>query len=91
VVSPHNIYAFWREDAAGRDVVLSLAIPQETLARHFRETRRLHVFRCHYCASWRPDLPISVSYGPPKPLPDLLWDWRHFGLEAAPALVPADE
>jgi hypothetical protein len=90
IVSPHNAYAFWRHDAAGRDVVLSVGIREEVLARHFRETRRLHVFRCEHCASWRPDLPISVSYGPPKPLPDLLWDWRHFGLERAPALVADD-
>jgi hypothetical protein len=31
-------------------------------------------------------MPISVSYGPSRPLGELLAEWRHFGLDPAPAL-----
>lgn len=86
VVSPHNAYYFWRRDAAGRDVVISLAIESDVLARYFAETRQIGMFRCEYCASWRPDLPIFVSYGPTRPLEELLTDWRYFGIEPAPDL-----
>jgi hypothetical protein len=86
VVAPHNAYYFWRQDAVGRDVVVSTAIGSETLARHFATTRVLDVFRCQYCVSLRSDMPISVSYGPSRPLGELLAEWRHFGLDPAPAL-----
>ena len=88
VVSPHNAYYFWRHDAAGRDVVLSLHIESDVLARYFAETRRVGTFRCDQCANWRPDMPISVSYGPSKPIEDLLSDWRYFGLSPSPKLRP---
>ena len=88
VVSPHNAYYFWRQDAVGRDVVLSVLVEPEVLALHFAETRRLGIFRCEHCASWRPDIPIHVSYGPAKSLEDLLADWRYFGLEPSPQLRP---
>ena len=90
VVSPHNAYWFWREDAAGRDVVISVAIAPEVLARYFKETRLLGVFRCEYCAIFRPDMPIQVSTGPVRPLVELLSEWRYFSIEAAPALLVMD-
>jgi hypothetical protein len=65
---------------------VSTAIAPETLARSFATTRVLDVFRCQYCVSLRSDLPISVSYGPSRPLEELLAEWRHFGLDPAPAL-----
>jgi hypothetical protein len=88
VVSPHNAYYFWRHEAAGRDVALSLHIEPDVLARYFAETRRVGTFRCDQCANWRPDMPISVSYGPSKPIEDLLSDWRYFGLSPSPKLRP---
>jgi len=86
VVSPHNAYWFWREDAAGRDVALSVAVESEVLSRFFAETRELDIFRCEHCAIFRPDLPILVSTGPVRRLEELLTGWRHFSIEAAPGL-----
>ncbi len=87
VVAPHNAYWFWREEAAGRDVVLSVGVADEVLERWFADSRRLAVFECEYCAVFRPDLPIHVSTGPVRPLPDLLTEWRHFSIQPAPALM----
>jgi hypothetical protein len=87
VVSPHNAYYFWREDAAERDVVVSAAIENDVVARYFGTTRGLDLFRCRYCVSLRSNLPISVSYAPQRPLVELLAEWRHFGLDAAPSLL----
>jgi len=86
VVAPHNAYWFWREDAAGHDVVLAVAIPADVLARDFAETRELGVFRCQYCTRFRRDLPIVLATGPVRPLEALLFEWRHFSIEAAPRL-----
>jgi 4-amino-4-deoxy-L-arabinose transferase-like glycosyltransferase len=86
VVSPHNAYWFWREDAAGHDVVISLAVEPEALSRYFGETRLLGTFRCQYCASFRPDIRIRVSKRPVRPLVELLTGWRHFSILPAPAL-----
>jgi 4-amino-4-deoxy-L-arabinose transferase-like glycosyltransferase len=86
VVAPHNAYWFWREEAAGSDRVLAVAIPAEVLSRYFTETRELGAFRCEYCTSFRPDLPIVLASGPVRPLEDLLGEWRHFSIEAAPRL-----
>jgi hypothetical protein len=87
VVSPHNAYYFWRGEAAGRDVVVSVAVAEAALARDFAETRRLATFRCRHCAHFRPDLAIALSTGPRRPLEELLAEWRHFGRTACPALV----
>ena len=86
VVAPHNAYWFWRDEAAGRDVVLAVAIPPELLSPHFTETRELGVLPCESCTGLRPDLPIVVATGPVRPLEDLLSEWRHFGIEASPHL-----
>jgi hypothetical protein len=87
VVSPHNAYWFWREEAAGRDVALSVAIGPEVLSQSFAETRALGVSRCEPCPGFRRDLPIFVSTGPIRPIEELLAEWRHFSIEAAPALL----
>jgi hypothetical protein len=86
VVAPHNAYWFWRDDAAGRDVVLAVAIPPEVLARYFAETREVGEFRCEYCATFGPGLPIVVASRPLRPLEDLLSEWRHFSIESSPQL-----
>jgi hypothetical protein len=86
VVAPHNAYWFWREEAAGRDVVLSVAIPADVLSRYFLETREVDVFRCEYCASFRPDLPIVLATGPLRPLEEQLSEWRYFNIEPPPQL-----
>jgi 4-amino-4-deoxy-L-arabinose transferase-like glycosyltransferase len=86
VVAPHNAYWFWRHEGAGRDVVLSVAIPADVLARSFGETRELGAFRCAYCTSFRPDLPIVLASRPVRPLEALLTEWRHFSIEATPHL-----
>ncbi len=86
VVAPHNAYWFWREEAAGSDRVLAVAIPAEVLSRYFTETRELGAFRCEYCTSFRPDLPIVLASRPVRPLEELLSEWRHFSIEAAPRL-----
>jgi 4-amino-4-deoxy-L-arabinose transferase-like glycosyltransferase len=88
VVSPHNAYWFWRSDAAGRDVVLSVAVPEEVLSRYFAETREVAVFRCEYCTSFRPDLTLLVGKGPVRPVEELLTGWRHFGILPSPHLRP---
>jgi hypothetical protein len=87
VVAPHNAYWFWRADAAGRDVVVSVAIEPEVLPRYFGETRLLGVFRCRHCTVFRPDMPIQLSKRPVRPLADLLIEWRFFSIQAAPALL----
>jgi hypothetical protein len=87
VVAPHNAYWFWREEAAGRDVVLSVAIPSDVLDRYFAETRELGVFRCGHCNSFRRDLPIVLAGGPVRPLVNLLAEWRYFSIEPVPQLT----
>jgi 4-amino-4-deoxy-L-arabinose transferase-like glycosyltransferase len=87
VVAPHNAYWFWRAEAAGRDVVLGVAIPSDVLSGYFLETRELGFFRCEVCASSRPDLPIVLATRPIRPLEELFSEWRHFGIEASPRLT----
>lgn len=86
VVSPHNAYWLWREEAAGRDVAVSIGIPAEALRRWFGEVRRVGAYRCRVCTRWRGDAPVLVATGPQRPLVELLEEWRHFGLLPAPAL-----
>jgi hypothetical protein len=56
------------------------------LAGYFAETRELGSFRCEHCTSFRRDLPIVLATGPVRPLEALLFEWRHFSIEAAPHL-----
>lgn len=88
VVAPHNAYWFWREDAVGRHVVLAVAIPAEVLSPYFSETRELSVFHCEYCTAFSRDLPLVLARGPIRPLEELLYEWRYFGIEASPHLRP---
>jgi len=87
VMSPHNAYFFWREDAAGCDVALTVGIEADVLSRYFTNTRALGCFRCEYCANFRLDLPIQVAYTTMRPLEELLLEWRHFARLPAPALM----
>jgi len=48
--------------------------------------RDLGVFRCEYCAVFRPDLPIRVSTAPARPIEVLLAEWRDFGILPAKTL-----
>jgi 4-amino-4-deoxy-L-arabinose transferase-like glycosyltransferase len=84
VVAPHNAYWFWRGEAAGRDVVVTVGVEQDTLVRYFAHRRLLGTFRCRYCAIFRPDLPIYVATGPVRPLIDVLGESRYFSIQAAP-------
>jgi hypothetical protein len=86
VVAPHNAYWFWRADAAGRDVVLAVAIPPAALSGYFAETRELGTIVCEHCASFDRHLPIAIAKGPARPLEELLSEWRHFSIEATPQL-----
>lgn len=88
VVSPQNAYYFWRREAVGHDIAVSIAIDPAVLARYFAETRTVGMFRCRYCANWRRDMPVTVSYGPTQPIEELLHDWRYFGSGPSPALRP---
>jgi len=88
VVSPHNAYAFWREEAQGRDVVLSIGVEESALGHFFARSRRIGTYECEYCANWRTDMPIFVSFEPLRPLPVLLEEWRYYGSGAAPVLAP---
>jgi hypothetical protein len=88
VVSPHNAYWFWRGDAAGRDSVLAVAITPEVLSNYFAQTREVGVFRCEYCASFRPDFPFVIGTQPVRALEELLTEWRHFSVEPSPDLRP---
>jgi hypothetical protein len=87
VVSPHNAYYFWREEGAGRDVVVTVASEVEVLEEYFAAIRSLGLYRCEYCPDWRPNLPILASYRPVRPLEELLVEWRTFSIRAAPGLV----
>jgi hypothetical protein len=87
VVAPHNAYWFWREEAAGRDLVVAVGVESEVLSRYFADTRLLRIFRCRYCDSFRPDLPVLLGAQPVRSLQELLEEWRHFGIDAAPALL----
>lgn len=86
VVAPHNAYWFWREEAAGRDVVLAVAIPASALSGYFAETREVGTIICDHCASFGRELPLVVASGPARPLEELLSEWRHFSIEATPHL-----
>jgi 4-amino-4-deoxy-L-arabinose transferase-like glycosyltransferase len=86
VASPHNAYWFWRQDAAGRDLVVAVGVESAVLSRYFTETRLLHVFRCQHCAIFRPDMPFTLAGPPVRPLAALLSEWRFFGIEGVPAL-----
>jgi hypothetical protein len=86
VVAPHNAYYFWRQEAVGRDIAVSVAIPTTALSRYFAETTQIGMYHCVYCARLRSDMPVYVSRGPVRPIVELLDEWRHFSIEAAPAL-----
>lgn len=87
VVSPHNAYFFWRGEAAGREVVVTVASEVAELEEYFAAIRSLGLYRCEYCPDWRPNLPILASYRPVRPLQELLVEWRTFSIRAAPDLV----
>jgi hypothetical protein len=87
VVAPHNAYWFWREDAAGRTVVFSVAVESGALSRFFAQTRLLRVVHCEQCAGAISDIPLHVSTGPVRPLVDLLTEWRTFSIQPASALL----
>jgi hypothetical protein len=94
VVSPHNAYAFWHGGAselAGRDRVITVAIPQEVAERWFAEVRPLAVFECAYCTAWRPDIPVLLARGSSRPLADLLEEWRTYSIGLVPALAPNED
>jgi 4-amino-4-deoxy-L-arabinose transferase-like glycosyltransferase len=86
VVAPSNAYWFWREDAAGRDIVLAVAVEPKVLSVSFAEVREVRRFRCDYCVPFLDDTPIVIATGPRRPLEELLRQWRHFGIQLAPAL-----
>jgi hypothetical protein len=86
IVAPHNAYWFWRDEIDGRDLVVAVGVETEVLSRYFGEARLLHVFRCRHCATFRPDLPIVLCTRPVRPLQDLFAQWKHFGIDEAPAL-----
>jgi 4-amino-4-deoxy-L-arabinose transferase-like glycosyltransferase len=86
VVSPHNAYSLWRDEAAGREVALAVGIETEVLERDFAEVLPLATFRCEYCASWRQEFPYRLAFGPRRPIEALLAEWQHFG--SGPALSP---
>lgn len=88
VVAPHNAYYFWRRGPRCRGL---LGVPPTVLSNYFSDSRPLGAFDCRDCAIWRPDLPIFVSYGDVPPIEELLSDWRHFGIDAAPALLPKSD
>ena len=90
IVAPHNAYWFWRQEGAGRDVVLSVGVDPQVLSRYFATTRPLGILRCAHCALFRPDLPIHVSAGPVRPVVELLTEWRYFSIEAVPSLLEAE-
>ncbi len=86
VVSPHNAYYFWRDAAAGRDRVITVAIPREVAERHFDDVRPLALFECGRCTGVRPDLPVLLARGSERPLVELLEEWRTFDIRGVPAL-----
>jgi hypothetical protein len=86
VVSPHNAYWFWREEAAGRDVALAVAIPSSALAGSFAQTHEAGSLACERCASFGRQLPLVIASGPVRPLEQLLFEWRTFSIEAVPQL-----
>ncbi len=86
VVAPHNAYAFWTDAAAGRDAVLAIHLPLETLAEHFEHVEELAVFRCETCTAFRTDATFRLATGPRRPLPELLAAWRFYGIRPPPAL-----
>ena len=87
VVSPHNAYFFWRSDAGERDIVVSVGVDHAVLEEEFAVTRDVHLFECRYCAAFRPDLPLRLSYEPRRPLQEMLVGWRAFSIQPASALV----
>jgi hypothetical protein len=86
VAAPHNAYWFWREEAAGRDIAVSVMTDPEALGRYFGTTRQIGVFHCARCPLFRRDVPVYVSTQPVRPVVELLDEWRHFGIDAAPLL-----
>ncbi|MEN8158984.1 MAG: glycosyltransferase family 39 protein [Myxococcota bacterium] len=90
-VSPHNAFWFWRDEAAGRDVVVAVGIAESVLTRHFAETRPLARFECEHCANWRRDTTITLARDPVRPLTELLTEWRYFGAGDVPALDEPEE
>ncbi len=91
VISPHNAYYFRRNDADGRDIVMSVGIDPLLLERYFAHTEVLDIFECEYCVSWRPDIPMTLSRKPKQPMTQYLEEWQHFGLTASPALVHSNQ
>ena len=87
ITSPHNAYWFWRNEAAGRDVAIAVGIPKTSLRPHFAQVRRIDLFECEYCVSWRSDIPIVLATEPSKPLLDLVTEWKHFGILPVPELI----
>lgn len=87
VVSPHNAYYFWRKEAAGRDIVISVGVHPDALAKSFGHTREIGNFRCEHCTHIRTDRTFRLSYAPNRPLEELLLEWRHFGITSAEKLV----
>jgi hypothetical protein len=90
IVSPYNAYYFWRDEAADRDRVITVAIPAEISERHFAEVEPLALFECRYCAAWRGNISILRATGSSRPLSQLLAEWRTFSIDRAPALTESE-
>jgi hypothetical protein len=88
IVSPHNAYSFWTDEAADRDPVITVAIPHEIADRYFGDVRRLALVECQHCAIWRRDLPVLLARGSARPLGELLEQWRTFSIAPVSALTP---
>jgi hypothetical protein len=86
VVSPHNAYYFWQVDLTGRDLVMTVDIGEEILAKYFERTRALATLECEYCVDFPEALPVFISSGPKRPLPELIESWRDFGIQPVAAL-----
>jgi hypothetical protein len=86
VVSPHNAYAFWADEAGDRSVAVVVGTPGEALDRYFGAKRRIHLFECRECASFRPDLPVHVAHEPVRPIRQLIEEWRTYDIMGVPEL-----
>ena len=67
-----NAYSFWQRDLAGRDLVMSVDIDEEILARDFERTRVQATLECESCVKESQGMQVLLSSGASRPLPELI-------------------
>jgi hypothetical protein len=69
VISPQNTYYLWATEETDMEGKVLISIGYEnSLSDYYEEVERFGVSNCHYCMSWRNNMPITIARHPTRSL-----------------------